>query len=137
MATLTSGHIQVKKTSNGVWVDLPVPKKDGVTYEIQTVVDDARDASGTFIGSTVGQDKIKLNISYPPLDDDELRKILSVFDRERGGKFRVYVRFYDPRVGARTTRYMYVGDRSFDPWKIDGNGKPVKWMNCKCNLIEV
>lgn len=136
---VATGLIRIKKTANGQWIDLPVPKYGGIKYEIQTNVDEARDATGTFAGSTIGQDKIKLNIEYPPLDDDEARSVLSIFDRERGGVFKVYVNFYDPRIGGRTTRYMYVGNRSLEPWKapVSAGGKPEKWLNLVCNLIEV
>lgn len=136
---LQTGLIRVKKTANGSWVDLPVPKYGGLKIEIQTNVNEARDATATFNGETIGQDKIKLNIDYPPLDDDEARKVLSFFDRERGGVFKCYVNFYDPRIGGRTTRYMYVGNRSLEPWKcpVANNGKPEKWLNLQCNLIEV
>lgn len=136
--SLTTGYVRVKKTLTSAWIELPVPAEGGVTYEIQTIIDDARNSSGTLVGSPVGQDKIKLNIEYPPLDDAELQKILSVFDRERGGVYKCYVEFYDPRARSRVVRYMYVGDRSFDPWIVPSTkvGQPKKWINCQCNLIE-
>lgn len=138
MPTLPRGYIKIKKTPDGVWYDLPDPAEDGVTYEIQTIVDDARNAQGTFIGSPIGQDKIKLNVSYPPLTDEQLNDILSIFDRENGGSYKVYVNFYDPRVRQRVTRYMYVGDRSFQPVMVKEPtyGEPTYWTNVQCNLIE-
>jgi len=139
MATLLpTGYVKIKININDPWVNLPLPAYDGVTMEIQTTVDDARNASNTMIGNPVGSDKIKLNISYPPLTDDELHSILRVFDREQGGSFFVYVNFYDPRTMQRVTRYMYVGDRSFDPWIVPSIevGAPKRWINVQCNLIE-
>jgi hypothetical protein len=135
---LLEGYIKIKKTLNGSWITLPTPKEDGVTYEIQTIVDDARNSAGNVIGNPVGTDKIKLNIEYPPLSDDELHQVMSIFDRDQNGSFFVYVNFYDPRIQQRVTRYMYVGDRSFQPWIIDNPqlGTPRKWINCQCNLIE-
>lgn len=135
----TIGWIQIKKTSNGSWVDIPTPAKDGVTIEYQTIVDDGRDATGTIISSPVGQDKVKLSIKWPDnLTQSEVQKVLSLFDRERGGKFKVYVRFYDPRVGSKITRYMYVGDRSLKPYQIPSitNGAPSMWQELSVNLIE-
>lgn len=139
MATLSTGTIRVRKPNSSTWVDLPVPYHDGLSYEIETLVEDARDATGTFTGATVGYDKIKLNITYPPLDDDECRKVMSFFDRERGGVFKFYCNFYDPRVGARVTRFMYVGNRSFKPWIIEETtvGRPKKWIDVQANFIEV
>lgn len=136
---LTTGYLRIKRTLEDNWVELPVPAEGGVKCEIQTTVDDARDASGSLVGSPVGQDKFKVNVKYPPLDDNELRSVLSLFDREHGGQFKVYVEFYDPRVGVKIVRKMYVGDRSFEPWIVDSalSGRPRKWINCQCNLIEV
>lgn len=139
MATiLPTGLIKVKKYISDAWVNLPVPAEGGVSYEIQTTVDDARNANNTMIGNPVGTDKIKLNIKYPPLTDAELNSILKVFDREQGGSFFVYVNYYDPRIMQRRTSYMYVGDRSFEPWIVPSVnvGVPKRWINCQCNLIE-
>lgn len=138
MSVVPTGYIRIKTSPTGEWVDLPVPSEDGVTYEIQTTVDDARNSLGNLVGEPVGMDKIKLNIKYPPLTDEELHSILSIFDRETGGSFKVYVNYYDPRIMRRTTRRMYVGDRSFDPWIVPEPtiGKPRRWINCQCNLIE-
>lgn len=138
MTTLPIGYVRVKKSKNGAWISLPVPAEGGVSYEIQTIVDDARNSLGTLVGEPVGMDKIKLNITYPPLTNEELNVILKVFDREQGGSFTVYVEFYDPRVMKRVTRKMYVGDRSFDPWIVPNVklGVPNRWINCQCNLIE-
>lgn len=138
MALIDDGYIRIKTTPNRAWVNLPVPKEGGVSYEIQTIVDDARNSASIMMGNPVGLDKIKLNIAYPPLTDAELNSILKLFDREQSGQFKVYVNFYDPRVMQRVTRYMYVGDRSFDPWIVPSpsQGAPRRWVNCNCNLIE-
>lgn len=135
---LPQGLIKVKINSGDTWTDLPVPAEGGLSYEIQTTVDDARNANNTMIGNPVGLDKIKLNIKYPPLTDSELHSIMSVFDREQGGSFFVYVNYYDPRIMRRRTSYMYVGDRSFEPWIVPSvnAGVPKRWVNCQCNLIE-
>ncbi len=138
MAILKDTYIRVRVRRSDSWIDLPTPAEEGVSYEIQTVVDDARNADGMMIGNPIGLDKIKLNIKYPPLTDDELHLIMSIFDRNQGGSFFVYVNFYDPRIQRRVTKYMYVGDRSFDPWIVPDvtTGIPNKWVNCQCNLIE-
>lgn len=138
MGILTDGYVRVTTTPGGNWVNLPVPAEGGVSYEIQTTVDAARNAANTVIGEPIGPDKIKLNIKYPPLTDEQLNVILGVFDREQGGSFKVYVDYYDPRYQRRVVRRMYVGDRSFDPWIVESvvKGAPRKWINCQCNLIE-
>lgn len=132
------GYIKIKTSLDGAWRSLPDPAQDGVTYEIQTTVSEARNSLGTFVGSPVGQDKIKLNITYPPLTDAQLNSLLSLFDRENGGSYQVFVNYYDPRVRQRVTRLMYVGDRSFDPIMVGdpNSGEPTYWTNVTCNLIE-
>lgn len=138
MANLDRGIIKIKKTADGPWLDLPSPAENGLKYEIQTTVDGARNSANVMIGNPIGQDKIKLNITYPPLTDSELNDILSIFDREQGGQYKVFVNYYDPRVRYRVTRYMYVGDRSFEPWIVKNPqiGEPRLWVNVQCNLIE-
>lgn len=138
MANLDRGLIRIKTSPSGSWKNLPVPAEGGVKYEIQTTVDSARNSANIMIGNPIGQDKIKLNITYPPLTQDELHDIISTFDREQGGSYKVYVEYFDPRVGYRVTRYMYVGDRSFEPWIVDDPtfGEPRRWINTTCNLIE-
>lgn len=129
----------VRVNVNGTWHDLPVPAKDGLSYEIQTVVDAGRDATGTMIGNVVGTDKIKLNIKYPPLSDEDMRYIIGLFDKDGGGAYQVLANFYDPRRGYRVTKQMYVGDRSFKPYlvKSAADGVPYLWDDFECNLIEV
>lgn len=138
MANLNRGLVRIKINPQDNWIDLPVPAEDGLQYDIQTTVDSARNSANVMIGNPIGQDKIKLTITYPPLTDKELHDIISIFDREQGGSYKVYVNYYDPRVGYRVTRYMYVGDRSFTPWIVDDPniGKPRRWINTTCNLIE-
>jgi hypothetical protein len=135
---LPTGLFKVKRTQADAWHNLPVPAEGGVSYEIQTTVDNARNANNTMIGNPVGTDKLKINIKYPPLTDSELNSIMSLFDREQGGSFFVYVNYYDPRIQSRRTSYMYVGDRSFEPWIVPSvnTGVPKRWVNCQCNLIE-
>lgn len=136
---LQKGLIRFRATTTSPWIDLPVPKYGGLTIEIQTNVDEARDATGSFTGTTIGQDKIKLNISYPPLSSEEAASVLSLFDRERGGVFKFYVNYFDPRTNNRQTRYFYVGNRSLEPFKcpVANGGKPEKYLNMQCNFIEV
>lgn len=138
MANLDRGLIKVKVSPYEDWRDLPVPAEGGLKYEIQTTVDAARNSANVMIGNPIGQDKIKLSITYPPLTQSELRDIMSVFDREQGGAYKVYVNYFDPRVGYRVTRYMYVGDRSFEAWIVPDPdwGEPRRWTNVQCNLIE-
>lgn len=136
MAKYSKGWIKV--LVGGVWRDLPVPAKEGAKYEVQTFVDAARDATGTMIGNEVGLDKIGITLEYPPMTDDEFAELLQVFDKDRGGQFKAYVNYYEPRQRRRVTKYMYVGNRSGEPRMVDPEtGIPRLWANVKCDLVEI
>jgi hypothetical protein len=139
-------YIQVSLTRGGSapnytynWQNLPVPKLDSGGITIQTNVDAGRNSLGDLVGSPVGRDKIKLTLEYPPLTDAEFRTLLQLFDREQGGRFTFWVKFYDPRYGRKVVRRMYVGDREGRPFKVrnTSTGTPDWWLDVKVNFIEV
>lgn len=143
---MLSDYIQISLTRTGTngnytynWQNIPLPKMTSGNIEVVTNVDGGRNAAGTFIGQTVGADKIKLNLSFPPLTDAEFHALLSLFDRAQGGKFTFWVKFYDPRVQSKVIKKMYVGDRSGEPFRVGnvGTGVPSHWLNVQANLIEV
>ncbi len=130
------GYIRVSPDKH-TWQSIPTPAQGSGTIEINTIVNGGRNITGDFIGETVGNDKCKINLSYGALDDDSFRWFMKLFDREHGGHFINYVEFYDPRVGQRVIREMYVGDRRGTPHLVDGTGRPELWLDVQCNLIEV
>lgn len=121
------------------WQNLPIPAQDSGGIEIQTNVDGGRNAMGNFIGQVIGDDKIKLNLTFPPLTNAEFHTLLSFFDRSQGGAFTFWVRFYDPRVDAKVIKHMYIGDRMGDPFRVQSTttGKPDYWLNVQANMVEV
>jgi hypothetical protein len=50
--------------------------------------------------------------------------------------FFVYVTFNDPVTNGRKTIKMYCGDRTGEPYWVDGDGKPTHYRDCKVNLID-
>ena len=50
--------------------------------------------------------------------------------------FFFYVTFNDPVTNSRKTVKMYCGDRTGEPYWVDGSGKPTHYINCKVNLID-
>jgi hypothetical protein len=91
------------------------------------------------IGNLIGEDKMKLDITYPPLDSEQLGELLRLFDRQSGGSFINNVRFYDPRTNKRITKRMYVGERTYSPY-IQPNpavGTGALYDNITINLVEV
>jgi len=143
---MMSDYIQISKTRGGSsgsytysWQNIPLPKVDSGELVFSTNVDGGRNATGTFIGQTVGSDKCKLTLAFPPLTDTEFHTFVSLFDRSQGGTFTFWAKFYDPRVRAKVIKKMYIGDRKGDPFRVGttSGGVPSHWLNVSADLIEV
>ena len=93
---------------------------------------------GVTISTMVGDDKLKIEVSFGMLTPSEMQTLLSLFDRKRGGKFINTFRVFDPRVNDFVYMDMYVGDRSGTPVRIDAaRWLPGAWKSVKANLIQV
>ena len=124
------------ETAGGV--ALPPPELGSCGVTISTMVDGARNGNGDFIGQVVGDDKLKIEVSFGMLTPSEMQTLLSLFDRKRGGKFINTFRVFDPRVNDFVYMDMYVGDRSGTPVRIDAaRWLPGAWKSVKANLIQV
>ena len=84
------------ETAGGI--ALPPPELGSCGVTISTMVDGARNGNGDFIGQVVGDDKLKIEVSFGMLTPSEMQTLLSLFDRKRGGKFINTFRVFDPRV---------------------------------------
>lgn len=116
-------------TVNGY--DFPPPKR-GVRPTVTTLVDAGRNANGTVVGQRVGRDQYKLdNLEWPWLDAVTWSNMLRVLS-----SFFVMVTFVDPVSNTYKTIKMYPGDRTAEPYWVDGSDKPTHYMNCKVNLID-
>ena len=73
------------ETAGGI--ALPPPELGSCGVTISTMVDGARNGNGDFIGQVVGDDKLKIEVSFGMLTPSEMQTLLSLFDRKRGGKF--------------------------------------------------
>lgn len=112
--------------------ELPPPKR-GVAPIVTTIVDAGRNANGTVVGQRIGRDQYKLNeLEWPWLTAAQWSKILSILSH-----FFVYVTFPDPVTNSRITIKMYPGDRTGEPYYVDGNENPTHYRNCRVNLIDV
>ena len=110
---------------------LPPPKR-GVRPVVTTVVDAGRNANGAVVGQRVGRDQYKIDgLEWPWLTAGQWNGILSALSAFFG-----YVTFPDPVSGAMITVKMYCGDRSAEPYFLDGSGRPTHYRNCKVNLID-
>jgi hypothetical protein len=124
------------ETAGGI--ALPPPELGSCGVTISTMVDGARNGNGDFIGQVVGDDKLKIEVSFGMLTPSEMQTLLSLFDRKRGGKFINTFRVFDPRVNDFVYMDMYVGDRSGTPVRIDAaRWLPGAWKSVKANLIQV
>lgn len=111
--------------------ELP-PCSRGVSPVVTTVVDAGRNANGTVVGQRVGRDQYKIdNLEWSWLTAGQWATILSILSN-----FFVNVTFVDPVTNSRKTIKMYCGDRTAEPYWVDGNGTPTHYRNCKVNLID-
>lgn len=122
------------ETNTGVVLPAPEMGSGGIT--IATVVDGGRNANGDFIGSVVGEDKLKIDMNFEMLSPQQMQQLLAVFDRRQGGSFVNRFRVFDPRVRDFVWMDMYVGDRTGVPLVL-GNGVPTAWSQVKANLIQI
>lgn len=109
----------------------PSPKR-GLKFIVSTMVSGTRNANGEVVGQKIGRDQNKLDtLEWPILDAQTWSDMLKEFD-----KFYVTVKFPDMVENKWRTLLMYPGDRSAEPYKVDDNGFPTKYINCKVNLID-
>ena len=107
-------------------------------YTISTTVDGGRNENNDFIGSVVGEDKLKIELNFSMMSNEEFQTLLNMFDRKRGGAFVNTFRVFDPRENAFVNMKMYVGDRSGRPLMVDRNSfRPTAWVDVSANLIQV
>ena len=119
-------------------IALPAPAFGSGKVTISTIVDGGRNTEGNFIGSVVGDDKLKVECTFPALRPEEMKKLLRIFDRKQGGRFINTFRVFDPRVNGFVLMDMYVGDRSGTPYLVNPNTmRPSYWRDVQANLIQV
>lgn len=119
-------------------VAIPAPSYGSGGFSLSTLVDGGRNMEGNFIGSVIGDDKLKIEITFPAMTTSELSRFLSIFDRRQGGSFTNWFNVYDPALGRRRDALMYVGDRSGRPFRLDRiTSNPEMFLDVKANLIEV
>lgn len=85
-----------------------------------------RNANGLLIRDRIAT-KRKLYLEFPPMNDDEISKILSVLQAEF-----FTCEYPDPLVGGMRTMTCYVGDRSAQMYNFTLD----LWEGLSFNLIE-
>lgn len=94
---------------NGDWWMPRCPS--GYQAGVYTVVSDARNVDGYFIGDEIRNEVHKVTFTFSVILANELALFLSTFSKRVGGKFVNTVRFLDPVTDSFIEREMYVGDR--------------------------
>lgn len=112
--------------------EYPCPRR-GLNLMVATIVDSARNANAVVVGQVVGREQQKLNnLEWPYLTAEQWSSILKEFSN-----FYVTVSYPDMVNNTWTTRKMYPGDRTAEPFHLDPNTQlPLDYINCKVNLID-
>lgn len=117
---------------------MPAPALGSGQITISTLVDGGRNANGDFIGSVIGNDKLKLQMQWDLLTPEQMKNLLQLFDRPQGGHFVNTFRVFDPRINDYAYLQMYVGDRIGTPYIVNkATMRPAYWQGVQANLIEV
>ena len=110
----------------------PAPKRYP-NMVVTTAVDSARNANNKVVGQKIGRDNYKVdNLEWPYLDAATWSAMLKEFDKN----FFVTVQFWDMVNNNWRTLTMYPGNRTADVFKIDSQGRPTHYLNCKVNIID-
>lgn len=112
--------------------DYPCPRR-GLEMMVATIVDSARNANTVVVGQVVGREQQKLNnLEWAYLTAEQWSAILKEFSN-----FYVTVSYPDMVNNTWTTRKMYPGDRTAEPFHLDPVTQlPIDYINCKVNLID-
>ena len=113
-------------------LELPMYDFDSGGQTRATMVNDARNVSGYFIGGRTRPDIVKLELSWSKLYPSEWRRILQYFNSNFVGD----VTYFDDLSGTFVTKKMYVSDRSRKGVRVKQNGTIYCYKDCKLNLIE-
>ena len=112
--------------------EYPCPRR-GLNLMVATIVDSARNANAVVVGQVVGREQQKINnLEWAYLTAEQWSSILKELSN-----FYVTVSYPDMVNNTWTTRKMYPGDRTAEPFHLDLNTQlPIDYINCKVNLID-
>ena len=102
----------------------------GLGQEDETIVDEARDVTGTMVGDIIAR-KSKVLVHFRPLTADEMVTFKSAI-----APYFVTVKFYDNRTKTLKQISAYVGNHNEKVWSVDSNGAPAMYQDFDCNFIE-
>ena len=109
----------------------PAPKRFP-NIIVSTTVNGSRNVNNEVVGQKVGRDNYKVsNLEWPLLDAATWAAMLQELD-----KFFVTLKFPDMVTNTWRELTVYPGDRSADIYELDGTGFPLRYANCKVNLVD-
>lgn len=105
---------------------------------IYTLVSDARNSDGYFVGDVIRNETAKCSITFNVILANELSELLKCFSSRYGGKFVNTMRFLDIVSDEYIERSMYVGDREAELYSqaVLHNGQKM-YINFPINFVEV
>ena len=101
----------------------------GLGQEDETIVDEARDVTGTMVGDIIAR-KSKVLVHFRPLTQDEMYTFKTAIS-----SYFVTIKFWDNRTRALKEIKAYVGTHNEKIWMTDDNGV-AWWSDFDCNFIE-
>lgn len=111
--------------------EFPAPDIGG-NLVVATNVSDGKNANGEFVGQKVGRDQYKFDaLQWKFLPAETWTTMLQEFD-----KFVVVARIPDMVNNRFVTIKMYPGNRTATPIEFDRDGLPIRYRDCKVNLID-
>lgn len=110
----------------------PLPSQEtNSKVTVSTTVDYARNANAEVVGQRVGRDLYKIELEWKVLSAYQWSEILKLFK-----DFYVIVRLPDQVNNDWQTIKMYCSDRTAEIYDVDILGLPIRYVNCKVNLID-
>jgi len=120
-------------SQDGDSIQIPFAAYESGKQTIATMVDQARTADGIVRGSVIAKAN-KVELKWAALSPEVWSDICTFFDKH----FYFNATYYDMQTNSMQTKTMYVGDRSAQPFLMDGiTGKPKYYLNCEANIIGV
>ena len=114
-------------------IQIPFAAYESGKQTIATMVDQARTADGIVRGSVIAKAS-KIELKWAVLTPETWAQICSFFNKH----FYFNAYFWDMQKNAFTSKRMYVGDRSAQPFMMDATtGKPKYYLNCEANIIGI
>lgn len=124
----------IQTSPGGVALPSPIIGSSGIT--ISTLVSGGSNALGTFIGQTIGDNKLAYDLAFQYLTPIQLQAFLRLFDPKYGGSFLQPFSVFDPALGDFRTAQMYVSDRRQRPLHVNANFMPEMWLDISATLKE-